>query len=147
MKKQNIKALVSLSLLLSLPAVYVYAQGKTLIREVEIPFDFSVRDKTLPAGAYSVAWVNSEKSMFRLRNEDSGEAIVGLATSVQAKGAPKTAKLLFRRYGETYFLFQIWEPGNVRGRQLPKSRTERSTERNLAKRGEEPSTVDLVPSP
>ena len=45
--------------------------------------------------------------MFRLRNEDSGEAIVSLATPVQAKGAPETAKLLFRRYGETYFLFQI----------------------------------------
>ena len=144
MKKQAINAFVLLSLLLSLPAIYVYAQGATPISKVEIPFDFSVRDKTLPAGTYSVAWVNPEKSMFRLRNEDTGEAIVSLAAPVQAKEAPKTTRLHFRRYGESYFLFQMWEPGSVRGRQLSKSRTERSIERNLAKEGAEPSSMAPV---
>jgi hypothetical protein len=144
LKKQGIKAFVLLSLLLSLSAIYVYARGNTLIRKVEIPFDFSVRDETFPAGAYSVTRVNQDKSILQISSED-GRRMVRISTYlVQAKEAPKSAKLIFRRYGETYFLSQIWESYDIRGRQLSKSRTERSFERDLAKGGEEPSIVDLV---
>src|SRR5262249_29501233 len=119
-------------------------QGSTLIRKVEIPFDFSVRNKTFPAGAYSITRVTQDKSVLQLSSED-GREVVRLSTyPVQAKETPDTAKLNFRRYGETYFLFQIWESDDTQGRQLSKSSSERSIERDLAKRGEEPSIVDLV---
>jgi len=147
LKKQAIRAFVLLSLLLSLSAIYGYAQGQTLIRKVKIPFDFSVNNKTFPAGVYSVTRVNQEKIMLRLSSEDGREAINVITSPVQAKESPKTAKLIFRRYGETYFLSQIWEPDDVDGRQLPKSRTERSVERDLTKRGEEPAIVDIFSTP
>ena len=147
MKKQAIKAFVLLSLLLPLSAIYIYAQGTTLIKKVKIPFDFSVGAKTFPAGVYSVTRVNQEKIMLRLSSEDGREAINVITSPVQAKESPKTAKLIFRRYGETYFLSQIWEPDDVDGRQLPKSRTERSVERDLTKRGEGPAIVDIVSTP
>ena len=147
MKKQAIKAFVVLGLLLSVSAIYVNALGKTLIRKVEIPFDFSVGDKTFPAGVYSVTSVNQEKIMLRLSSGDGREAIHILTNPVQAKETPTTSKLIFRRYGETYFLSQIWESYDDQGRQLSKSRTERSVERDLSKRGERPSIVDLVPTP
>ncbi|MCI0390024.1 MAG: hypothetical protein MOB07_14840 [Acidobacteria bacterium] len=147
MKKQGIKAFVLFGLLLSVSAIYVNAVGKTLIRKVEIPFDFSVGDKTFPAGVYSVTSVNQEKIMLRLSSGDGREAIHILTNPVEAKETPTTSKLIFRRYGETYFLSQIWESYNDQGRQLSKSRTERSVERDLSKRGERPSTVDLVSTP
>jgi hypothetical protein len=147
LKKQGIKAFVVLGLLLSVSAIYVNAQGKKLIRKVEIPFDFSVGDKTLPAGAYSVTHVNQEKTMLRLSSEDGRESINIITIPVQAKESPKTGKLIFRRYGETYFLSQIWESHDIHGRQLSKSRKERSVERDLSKRGERPSIVDLVSTP
>jgi len=103
--------------------------------------------KTFPAGVYSVTRVNQEKIMLRLSSEDGREAINVITSPVQAKESPKTAKLIFRRYGETYFLSQIWEPDDVDGRQLPKSRTERSVERDLTKRGEEPAIVDIFSTP
>jgi hypothetical protein len=146
LKKQAIKAFVLLGLFLSLSAIHVNAQNKTLVRKVEIPFDFSVRDKTFPAGAYSVTRVNQEKSILHLRSEDGQEMINIVTTTAQAKEAPKTARLIFHRYGETYFLAQIWESEDIQGRQLSKSRTERSVERDLAKRGDKPAIVDLVPS-
>jgi len=147
LKKQAIKAFVLLSLLLPLSAIYVYGQGKTLVREAKIPFDFAVGDKTFPAGVYSVTRVNQEKIMLRLSSEDGGEATHVITIPVQAKESPKSGKLIFRRYGETYFLSQIWESDEIQGRQLLKSRTERSVERDLAKRGERPSIVDIVSTP
>jgi hypothetical protein len=42
------------------------------------------------------------------------------------------------------YVSQIWESGDTQGRQLLKSRAERSIERDLAKRGEGPSIVDLA---
>ena len=147
MKTQAIKALVLSSLLIPLSAIYVYAQGRTLIRNAKIPFDFSVNDKTFPAGVYSVTRVNPEKIMLRLNSEDGGEAINIMTIPVQANGSPKTAKLIFSRYGETYFLSQIWELGETQGHKLLKSRTERSVERDLENRGEGPAIVDIVSTP
>jgi hypothetical protein len=147
LKKQAIKAFVLLSLLLPLSAIYVNAQGPHLIRKVRIPFDFSVRDKTFPAGVYSVTRVNQEKIMLRLSSEDSGEAVNIVTIPVEAKESPRTAKLIFRRYGETNFLSQIWESDEIQGHQLLKSRTERSVERDLTKRGEGPAIIDIVSTP
>src|SRR5215475_8763287 len=147
LKKQATKVFVLLSLLLPISAIYVYAQGQTLIRKVKIPFDFWVGAKNLPAGVYNVTRVNQEKIMLRLSSEDGGEATHVITIPVQAKESPKSGKLIFRRYGETYFLSQIWESDDIQGRQLLKSRTERSVERDLAQRGERPSIVDIVATP
>src|SRR5262249_413907 len=135
LKKQAIKAFVLLSLLLPVSATYVYAQGRTVIRKVEIPFDFSVADKTFPPAPYTVIRINQEKAMLRLYSEDGRETINFATAPIQAKATPNTPKLVFRRYGETYFLFQVWESNDTQGRQLSKSRTERSVEHDLAMRG------------
>jgi hypothetical protein len=147
LKKQAIRAFVLLSLLIPLSAIYVYGQGKTLIREAKIPFDFSVGDKTFPAGVYSITRVNQEKIILRLSSDDGGESINIVTSPVQANESPKTGKLIFRRYGETYFLSQVWESDETQGRQLLKSRTERSVERDLTRRGEGPAIVDITSKP
>jgi len=147
LKQQAVKAFVLLSLIVTLSAIYGHAQGQTLIRKVKIPFDFSVSDKTFPAGVYSVTRVNPEKVMLRLSSEGGGESINIITNPVQAKESPKTGKLIFRRYGETYFLSQVWESDEIQGRQLLKSRTERSVERDLAERGGRPAIVDIVSTP
>ena len=147
MKKQAIKAFVLLGFLLSLSAIHVYAKGNMLISKVEIPFDFSIGDKTLPAGTYSITRVTQDKIVIQLSSEDGREVIRISTFGVQAKETPGIGKLIFHRYGETYFLFQIWESDDIQGRQVSKSRTERSVERDLAKKSEKPSIVDLVQSP
>jgi len=147
-KKQAIKAFVLLSLLLSLSAISAYAQSSLLISKVEIPFDFSVGDRTLPAGVYSVTRIFQDKVTLLIRSEDGREAIMTLTAPVEAKERPETWKLVFHHYGESYFLSQIWEPGSRDGRQLSKSRTEQSIERELAKQGAEPERVaPIVLSP
>ena len=142
MKKLAFTVFTLLSLIFSLSAISGYAQSKTLIGRVEIPFDFSIRDKTLPAGIYRVERIFQD--VILIRSEDGQEACVSLTMPVRAKETPETARLLFHRYDETYFLFQIWEPGSDDGRQVLKSRTERSVERDMAKKGEEASSIALV---
>jgi len=142
MKKLAFTVFTLLSLIFSLSAISGYAQSKTLIGRVEIPFDFSIRDKTLPAGIYRVERIFQD--VILIRSEDGQEACVSLTMPVRAKEAPETARLLFHRYDETYFLFQIWEPGSDDGRQVLKSRTERSVERDMAKKGEGASSKFLV---
>jgi len=145
LKKQAIKAFVFVGLFLSLSAIYVYARGNTLIRKVEIPFAFSVGNKSFPAGVYSVTRVTPDKTVLQLSSEEGGEVIRVSTYAVQAKNVPETGKLNFRRYGEKYFLFQIWEPYDVQGRQLSKSRAERTVERDfLANGSEKPSIVDVA---
>src|SRR5499426_4549519 len=142
MKRLAVNAFTWLSLIFSLPAISVNAQSRTLISKVKIPFDFSIRDKTLPAGVYSVERIFQDALL--IRSEDGQEACVSLTMPVRAKEVPETGRLLFHRYEETYFLFQIWEPGSDDGRQILKSGAERSIERDMAKKGEGVSSIALV---
>jgi len=142
MKRLAVNAFTLLSIIFSLSAISVYAQSRTLISKVKIPFDFSIRDKTLPAGVYRVERIFQDALL--IRSEDGQEACVSLTMPVQAKGGPETGRLLFHRYEDTYFLFQIWEPGSDDGRQILKSGAERSIERDMAKKGEGVSSIALV---
>jgi hypothetical protein len=44
----------------------------------------------------------------------------------------KHARLVFHRYGERYFLAEVWSGLDVSGRQLVKSQEERAIEQELA---------------
>jgi hypothetical protein len=44
--------------------------------------------------------------------------------------APSQTKLVFRRYGDRYFLYQIWVEGNNRGRELPMTPLEKELASN-----------------
>src|SRR2546423_13854639 len=127
MKKLAISAFAILSLVLTITAVSVYAQGNRLVKKVEIPFEFSVNNKVLPAGVYNVE--RSRENVLLIRSENNHEASASLTVAVQANDAPETGELVFHRYGDTYFLFQVWERGSSDGHQLLESRTERSIER------------------
>jgi len=45
---------------------------------------------------------------------------------------PAEGKLIFHRYGDRYFLSQMWMPGNPTGRELPPSKAELETARTIS---------------
>jgi hypothetical protein len=61
----------------------------------------------------------------------------------------RSAALVFRRYGDDYFLSEVWPKGGSIGRALPKSHTERELERKsqdnqiAATKGPEIHTVTI----
>ena len=120
----------SLVSLLSLLLVAGSAIAQTVHVRANIPFNFAVGSKTLPAGTYDVGTIDGRDSkMLLLQGRDGNSSMmVGSNAAQNVKPADKT-KLVFNQYGSRYFLSEIWVNGNRRGRQLPKT----SREKELAK--------------
>lgn len=136
MRKQALKAvtmLVSIIALAFMTAVASNAQGGGQSLKVDIPFDFVVGDKTLAAGKYAVSQITQDNAGTLVRNIDSKQSVVRLTNAVQSNAPKSRAMLTFHRYGNSYFLAQIWSPGSKEGREILKSRSQRMAERELAK--------------
>jgi hypothetical protein len=89
----------------------------------EIPFDFQVKDRVLPAGTYSVQPMANSTALV-IRNVGTGESIMALAPLPQL-GKAGDAHLVFNRYGERYFLSQVWFGYEGAGHGLVQSRAEK----------------------
>jgi hypothetical protein len=94
-----------------------------------IPFNFTVGSQPLPAGQYSVKPLSQAAVL--VQSEDSRSAAIVLTMAAQANKTQEVGKLVFNRYGDQYFLSQIWTPASNTGRVLPKSRLEREIAKNV----------------
>ena len=92
----------------------------------DVPFDFTVRDSTLPAGKYTIKRTYSANpGVMQIRSADGDEVMLFVVGSAQAAKEPDQTRLIFDRVGDRYFLSEIFEEGNSTGVELPKSRAER----------------------
>jgi hypothetical protein len=92
---------------------------------VNIPFDFVAGTAQLPAGEYSVKVSGPTQSVLLISRKDAAMSAF-INTNPAVSSAPQTeSKLIFNRYGDRYFLAQVWQEGNTQGRQLLKSSREK----------------------
>jgi hypothetical protein len=121
--KTKLLAVVA-ALLLSVVATSVcYAQQTALT--VTIPFAFQAGNQTMPAGEYRVESVLTGTGQLQRLRQVNGSAVMIVSTmSVEARNGIPNPELVFNRYGQTYFLSQIWTGGD-QGRQLFKSNREK----------------------
>jgi len=92
---------------------------------VNIPFDFVAGNQTLPAGDYSVQASGPERTLILIDRKDPAASAIINSNAVVANEIQSQSKLVFNRYGDRYFLSQVWTAGNSRGRQLLKSGREK----------------------
>ena len=132
MKKNILKGTTMLMLLIavSLATAVVSANAQSTAIKANIPFEFIVGDKTLPAGAYSVTTVNGGRDALMIQSADAKNSAVRLSGPTE-EGNEGRARMVFHRYGHNYFLAEVWNGGNT-GRELAKSKQERAAERELA---------------
>ncbi len=78
---------------------------------VNVPFEFVVGAKVLPAGTYRVARFFSDPSSGVVLRGGANSVVV-LPTTVEGASSPK-ALLTFQHLGEAYFLGKIETPGMV----------------------------------
>ena len=142
MRKQLTKGFAMLMLVMALAFVtaVVSANGQSQQSRATVPFDFIVGDKTLPAGDYSVQSINSAGDALRIGNAAANQAAVRLTIQLDANA--NCSKLVFHRYGQHYFLAEVWTDGG-QGRQLMKSRQERAIE----KEGTRVASLSHAPRP
>jgi len=134
MPKQLLKTLTMLTLVvgLALAAGVVSANGQTsTMVTANIPFDFVIADKTLPAGKYSVRSATQGGDVLKIGSRDGKSSAMRFSDSIPEKRENPTARLVFHRYGQKYFLAQVWS-GDDYGRELRQCKTERVLRHELA---------------
>lgn len=106
---------VLMVLVVVLCVVAAQAQSRVMLKG-DVPFNFSVGDRSLPSGQYTVSAINSEIEGWYDAN---GRALFMVSTLPLGKEASAdTYKLVFHRYGDAYLLTEVWSGGNshlVRG--------------------------------
>jgi hypothetical protein len=120
MKKQALTLVGVLSLLLA--AGSAFAQSGQV--RANVPFDFVVNKVTLPAGAYSITTEGGGNEILVIRGLENHSVRLANANAVETLKAPTQSKLVFRRYGNRYFLSQVWSVNSDRGMEIPKSSLE-----------------------
>ncbi|MBS1788633.1 MAG: hypothetical protein JST85_12970 [Acidobacteria bacterium] len=145
MKKQNRITLVKLALMIALglsaTAISANAQSYEQVR-AKIPFEFTVGDQSLPADTYTFQRISANVPfLLSLRGNDRLAIANGFTSEIQASKASAQTKLIFHKYGDQYFLSEMWIAGNDTGRRFPKSRTERELNRDMARNASQPETV------
>ena len=133
MRKQTY-TMIAMIVLVGSMAVAAQAQTSGRAQLIaNIPFEFGVGSKTLPAGEYTVRQVNpaSDQAVLQLRSKDGSASAMVQMGSVIGK-AQDSPKLIFNRYGDQHFFAEAWVDGENTGLQAPRSAVERAAERELA---------------
>lgn len=124
----------------SLVATHSASAQTTSVAEVNIPFAFHTPTQALPAGTYRVD--RSGQLLILKSSEPKGAGFV-LTHEVTKNKPPNHGYVVFERYGDTYYLEQIWTAGENTGIECSKGRAEK--ESMLAKNtATAPSTIELA---
>ena len=95
--------------------------------KADIPFDFQIGKKKMPKGDYIIESVNDSGTGL-IRKEKGGKA-VNIMTIKDKHTDKHKSKLMFRRYGDQYFLARIWDGSSESVLKIEKS----SAEKKVAK--------------
>lgn len=121
-------------LVLLLVAGGAYAQ--TVGLKTNVPFDFVVNGKTMPAGEYSIRSVGMDSgAAMLLAKTTSNEKIIIVPHAVESGTPEVESRLVFHRYGDVYFLRQIWRQGDTSGREVAQSSRETELARAYTREG------------
>jgi len=133
MRKQLLKGLTMLVAIMALAMVSAVASanGQSRTSKANVPFEFMVGDKSLPAGAYTIASATAAGDALRVRSVESNESALRITSLLSGKSSPK---LVFHRYGERYFLAEVWSTAGD-GRQLMTCKQERAIQKEFSRLG------------
>jgi hypothetical protein len=127
--------ILALALIVSAPIAQAQARAKAVV-----PFEFNMEQQVMSAGAYEISSM-STGSALAVRNLDTREARLLIAPmykqASQGAGIPH-AKLVFHKYGDQYFLAEIWDGRDNTGIAFPESKHEKEVQSasNLASQPE-----------
>jgi hypothetical protein len=133
MTKQVTKgfAMLTFAVVLALVTAAGSAKGQTITSRAKVPFDFIIGGEILKAGEYNVNSMSASSGVIRV-SEASGKASASRLTTPKSSTS-RECKLVFHRYGQQYFLAEVWAGQGYEGRQLTMSRQERAIAKENAR--------------
>jgi hypothetical protein len=116
-----------------------FAQSRGV--QATVPFDFTVGNKLLPSGTYTI---NEESShVIIIRSHDKPIAALSTVNQNDHK-APNGGKLMFHKYGSQYFLSEVLCDSANLNVEVPLSKTEKRIQLEQAKLNSSSNTLVAV---
>jgi hypothetical protein len=146
LKKQILSIVATLTLII--PMAIIGFAGLRARVSADVPFDFMIGNKEFKAGKYSIGRITSigTSETLILRADDNRETFNFNTNNVYGKGEP-SAKLVFHRYGNQYFLAQVFDGESELGSALLKSKAEQEAAKKrdvITQNAGEPEVVAVV---
>ncbi len=123
----------AVGLLATVASCSLYAQ--TMNARANIPFEFRVGEKLMPAGEYLIQHANGWLAF----QENGGRHASAVVLTQAADLKSEKPVLQFNQYGDAYFLGKLSVPGSDTGRAVPKT----AREKELA-RGNRPGQTTIA---
>ena len=134
MLRNMIKTVTMLTLLVTISLVAAVVSAKAQGSRTEratVPFDFNVGDSEMAAGRYQFKPMNELGNAVSVRGTESAQSAIKLTNNLVRVDPAPESKLVFNRYGNKYFLSEIWIAGERTGRQIRKTKAEKAIVREL----------------
>jgi hypothetical protein len=125
-------------------ALSTNASGQTGKMRANVNFDFQIGDRIYPAGEYWIESIGQSNNVLRIRSVSDVNKQKFIVANHSYSGKSQTRKLVFQKYGENYFLIQIFLDTEQWGYSIRPSRRQRETEKNLALASRETIEVRLA---
>jgi hypothetical protein len=136
---KSARTLITIALLFTAATLFAQTTPSQRLMTVNVPFAFAVEDHSLPAGEYLVFTVTPERSIRIVSADGKHSAIVNTLPNY-AKSPSETSRLVFHKYGNEYFLAQVWTSGqNVARNPLSSKRA-----MEIASSGGVPETKTII---
>ena len=124
MKSRIITTTVLIAFVLGLSAaIQAQSAPEPLVQSLQVPFDFMAGGVSLPAGQYDVLQVGGP-DLIMLRSNDGRAIAMVQVIPLSTDPQHSTDKLVFNKYGDKYFLSEVWTTKGAHVHQCLKSRTE-----------------------
>lgn len=121
MKKQVLRIVVFAIAISAASAAM--AQGTSGDVSVNVPFAFVVDGHHMQPGRYVVT--KAANGVLRIYDTEVADNQMFLGVHNIESNTPNGSKLVFHRYGDTYFLAEVWSGDNNIGKELAKSKAEK----------------------
>jgi hypothetical protein len=119
--KKSVLSVIAISSLLVSSLVVLAGTVQNRIK-ADIPFDFVAGKARLSAGQYTIQRGTTSGSV-KLSGEKS--SVIALTHGGSSSRTPSHAKLVFHKYGDQYFLAQVWDEGSTTADDLMATKAER----------------------
>ena len=137
---------IAITMFMAVLATAAQAQSNgSPLMHARIPFAFHVGSRELPAGEYNISVLNpsSDRKVLQIRSTDG--RVSAMVNTIDLNGkAAENSKVVFHRYGETYFFAQAQVGGESTSLSAVKSSAERNEARTIAKLGRAASTMTIA---
>jgi hypothetical protein len=127
-------------LFLGLPSTLNAQVSSVPMLKVNVPFDFIAGGSHLAAGTYNIFHTDSANLMMIRSTDLKAQALVPVMVSDTGSDKSVT-KLVFNRYGDQYFLSQIWSGPDSQVHQCMKCPAEKALEKG------QPEVMTLTAKP